>query len=213
MARVGILSGYLEGIVTGHKVLDLFPEAELHLITESAEMGLLGEGPGIFSRWPLVPEHWVSGLGAQTPGDTSTAVRRSWLEKAMATALASRGCTIHLRTRGTERGENGSVSFVGAGLAGKGSIEFDKIVEATPVSNSSKSWEGGVCFPDEPSPTQYSGIRTDGSLEVWWCETPPISATWIQRMTWLGEDPTIALHRDIDRGILSAEALVDTIIQ
>jgi len=212
MTRIGILGGSMLGIASGHRILDMLSDVDLHLIHEPAEMGLIGEGPGIFSSWPLVPDHWVSHLGEQSPNETSTAVRRSWLEKAMATSLSSRGCTIHLRTRITNLEEDGNVSFVGAGTLGEGTIRFDRTVSAI-GKEPSTTWEGGVFFPKENKHVENGGSRSDGSVEVWWRETPPVTPTWIQRMTWLGEDPKSSLLDDINEGILAAERLVDTIIR
>ena len=212
MTRIGILGGSMQGIVCGHRILDILPDADLHLIHEPAEMGLIGEGPGIFANWPLAPGHWVSGLGEQAPDETSTAVRRSWLEKAMATSLSFRGCTIHLRTRITDHKEDGNVSFVGAGPLGEGTIRFDRTMDALD-REPSIVWEGGVFFPTEKKNIENSGNRSDGSVEVWWRETPPITPTWIQRMSWGGEDPKSSLLDDINEGILAADRLVDTIIQ
>ena len=96
---IAIIGGNLRSLSSAHCILDNYPEAELHIMEEAAEIGLMGEGPGILARWPITPAHWISELGPQEPNPTSGAIRRSWFEKAMATSLANRGCTFHLKTR------------------------------------------------------------------------------------------------------------------
>ncbi len=211
MMRIGIIGGSLEAIVCGHRILDIHDDVELHLFEESAEMGLMGEAPGIFTSWPVVPEHWILGLGKQTPKEDSTAVRRSWLEKAMSASLSARGCTIHLRTRITNRGE-GKIAFVGAGPLGSDTIQFEAI-ESFEEPNNSTKWEGGVCHSIDTGAAGKIGQRVDGTVEVWWQDEPPTNPTWVQRMQWAGDDPKHSLAEAISNGIETAETLVDTIIQ
>jgi hypothetical protein len=211
LTRIAIIGGSLEAIACGHRILDAVKHVELHLFEESAEMGLMGEAPGIFTSWPVVPEHWVLGLGKQTPEEGSTAVRRSWFEKAMSASLSARGCTIHLRTRITNRGE-GEITFVGAGPLGSDTIQYDAL-ETFGEPHIATKWEGGVCHSLEPEADGHIGQRADGTVEVWWEDKPPINPTWVQRMQWVGDDPKRSLADSISRGIETADALVDTIIQ
>ena len=95
--RIAIIGIELSQLVCAHTIFDRYPDAEVHLITEHAEAGLIGELPGLITQ-PLsniIPNEWIGDLGSQTPTLSDTAVRRSWLEKAMATELVERGANIH----------------------------------------------------------------------------------------------------------------------
>jgi hypothetical protein len=186
---------------------------EVHIIEEAAEIGLTGEAPGILSLWPIVPVHWLSELDTQEPKPSSGAVRRSWLEKAMATSLAARGCTFHLRTRVEDVSQEYEVTFVGAGVMGSGKILFDTVLDMRPTLYSGKEWEGGVCLHLHAPPFGIQGERPDGTIEVWWRDQNPDQGKWVHRMRWEGEDPASSLEAEINAGIETAKTLIDTIIQ
>lgn len=79
-------------LVCAHRILDNDPNSKIHLISENAEAGLIGELPGLITQ-PFsntIPNEWIGDLGPQLPTSSDTAVRRSWLEKAMATKLVER---------------------------------------------------------------------------------------------------------------------------
>ena len=93
---LAILGMELTQLVCAHTIFDLKPDSEIHLISERAEAGLIGELPGLISQ-PLsnyIPSEWLGDLGSQIPTTSDTAVRRSWLEKALATKLVERGENI-----------------------------------------------------------------------------------------------------------------------
>jgi len=211
--RIGILGGNLRALSSAHATLDSQPHAEVHIIEEAAEIGLTGEEPGILSLWPIVPAHWISELGTQEPKPSSRAVRRSWLEKAMATSLATRGCTFHLRTRVVDVSQEYEVTYVGAGVTGSGKTLFDTVLDMRPPDHSGEEWEGGVCARLHTPPYGIQGERPDGTIEVWWRDQNPDQGKWVHRMRWVGEDPASSLEAEIKAGIKTAKRLIDTIIQ
>ncbi len=214
MSTVIILGGNLTALSCAHSILDSCPDVDLHIVEESAEIGLLGEGPGIFSSWPVTPLHWLSSMGSQEPTPDSTAVRRSWLEKAMATSLSSRGCTTHLRTRAASTDTTGNLTITGAGPLGTSQISSDILLDLRENTRSDEiSWEGGVCLSVHSPEASTIGRRSDGTTEIWWCGADQIQTSWVQRMSWTGLDPNMSLEDEIARGITTASSTVDTIIQ
>tara|TARA_B100000929_G_C15428615_1_gene393867 strand:- start:95 stop:742 length:648 start_codon:yes stop_codon:yes gene_type:complete len=210
---IAILGGNIRALSSAHAILDSRPDAEVHIIEEAAEIGLTGETPGIISRWPIVPTHWLSELGSQEPKSSSGAVRRSWLEKAMATSLASRGCTFHLRTRVEDVSQEDEVSFVGAGVMGSGKASFGTVLDMRTSTHSDKEWEGGVCNLRHSPSFGIQGERPDRTIEVWWRGQKPDQGKWVHRMRWAGDDPASSLEDDIGTGAEAAKTLIDTIIQ
>lgn len=203
--RVVIIGTDLSALVCGHSLFDTFPKINLHLLTEHAEIGLMDEGPGILTS-PfeiLIPKDWVHDLRNQQPSPDTTAIRRSWLERAMASRLAERGAFFHLRTTHIQEEKTGKqfLKLTGAGFDSGSIIEADYILE----SNSQKStqlWKGGVHL-GEQNGTPFEGCRPDGTVEIWWREEedePLCQGGWLQEMDWLGEDPQSALAVAIQAG-------------
>ena len=178
---------------------------EVHLISERAEAGLIGELPGLITN-PLsntIPNEWIGDLGSQLPTSSDTAVRRSWLEKAMATKLVERGANLHLRTttqRGkTESGE--SITLSGAGYSSGSTLLVEKVI-TKPENKSSSYWKGGV-HNEELNGSDYEGHRPDGLVEIWWPgeqEPPRSDGKWLQLMDWVGKDPALSLEQEVELG-------------
>jgi hypothetical protein len=208
-----IIGGNLRSLSSAHTILDYDPDTDLHIMEEAAEIGLIGEGPGILPHWPVTPAHWLCELGSQEPNLSSSAIRRSWLEKAMATSLANRGCIFHLRTRVEAVNDGGKVTFVGAGLLGSGELRFDTVLDMREPINSNTEWEGGICLQDHAPSFGDQGSRPDGTIEVWWRDNNPDQGKWVHRMRWGGSDPASSVETDINAGIETASTLIDTIIQ
>lgn len=203
--RIAILSIDLTGLACAHAILDETPDSEVHLLSELAEVGLLDEGPGILSEQfeEIVPNDWVHNLRNQQPTKESSAVRRSWLERAMASRLAERGATLHLRTSHSHSPDhpNRSLQLSGVGYAAGSTIEFDHIL-VSPKPSSPQVWNGGVHL-GQPNLTDYEGCRPDGTVEIWWRkeeDEPLCFGSWIQSMEWIGEDPQEALALAIREG-------------
>ena len=178
---------------------------EVHLISERAEAGLIGELPGLITN-PLsntIPNEWIGDLGSQLPTSSATAVRRSWLEKAMATKLVERGANLHLRTTTqlgkTESGE--SITLSGAGYSSGSTLLVEKVI-TKPENKSSSYWKGGV-HNEELNGSDYEGHRPDGLVEIWWPaeqEPPRSDGKWLQLMDWVGKDPALSLEQEVELG-------------
>jgi len=211
MTRITILGDSLAALSAAHHMLDKIPEADIHIITERAEIGLIGEVPGLISSWPPCSSHWISEMASQTPNEESTAVRGSWFLKALGIQLSKRGCTFHLRTRVTATSE-AEVHFVGAGPMGSSTIPFDHLLDLRPASQELTQWHGLVCRTEDSPEAKLSGNRTDGTTEVWAKEAPERNRIALQKMTWIGEDPTSFITKEVEVGMQLAQTIVDTII-
>ncbi len=203
--RIVITSTSLPALICGHDILDNNPHFELHLITEGAEVGLLNEGPGILSSPfdQLIPQEWIHNLRNQHPSEHSSAVRRSWLERAMASKLAERGATLHLRTNYSviEDSTRRTLQLSGAGVGTGTRLEADHILDF-PEVKTRLIWMGGVHM-GEPNNREFEGCRPDGSVEVWWRkgeDEPLCYGSWVQSMEWIGEDPREAIVMEIEEG-------------
>ena len=202
LAIIGI---ELSQLVCAHTILDKHPGAELHLISDRAEAGLIGELPGLITQ-PLsntIPNEWIGDLGSQTPTSSNTAVRRSWLEKAMATKLVERGVNLHLRTT-TQRDQTGSgesITLSGAGYSSGSKLFVEKVITKS-ENKSSTFWKGGV-HNEELNGSDHEGHRPDGLVEIWWPaeqEPPRSDGKWLQLMDWAGEDPSLSLEQEVELG-------------
>ena len=203
--RLAIIGIELSQLVCAHTILDKHPDAELHLISDRAEAGLIGELPGLITQ-PLsntIPNEWIGDLGSQTPTSSDTAVRRSWLEKAMATKLVERGANLHLRSTTqrskTESGE--TIILSGAGYSSGSTLLAEKVI-TKPEKKSSSYWRGGV-HNEELNGSDYEGHRPDGLVEIWWPaeqEPPRSDGKWLQLMDWVGEDPALSLEQEVELG-------------
>ena len=211
MTRIVILGDSLGTLCIGHHILDEAPEADVSIITDRAEIGLIGEVPGLISSWPPCPPHWISDMSSQTPDPSSTAVRASWFLKAMGIQLSKRGCTFHLRTRVTKASEKEAM-FVGAGPMGNGSVQADHILDLRHISQKTPQWYGLVCrTEDTPQPTVF-GDRPDGTTEIWAREKPDYTGVSLQEMTWDGVHPSTYISDETQLGIQLAQTIIDTII-
>ena len=58
----------LSQLVCAHIILDKYPDAEVHLISERAEAGLIGELPGLITQLlsNTIQNEWIGDLGSQT---------------------------------------------------------------------------------------------------------------------------------------------------
>ena len=203
--RTAIIGIELSQLVCAHALLDKHPDMEVHLISERAEAGLIGELPGLITN-PLsntIPNEWIGDLGSQLPTSSDTAVRRSWLEKAMATKLVERGANLHLRTTTqlgkTESGE--SITLSGAGYSSGSTLLVEKVI-TKPENKSSSYWKGGV-HNEELNGSDYEGHRPDGLVEIWWPaeqEPPRSDGKWLQLMDWVGKDPALSLEQEVELG-------------
>ncbi len=211
MTSITILGDSLSALCAGHQLLDLAPEAEVSLITDRAEIGLIGEVPGLISSWPPCPPHWISNMSSQTPTDSSSAVRGSWFLKALGIQLSKRGCTFFLRTRVTTASDK-EVKFVGAGPMGNGTIQTDHLLDLRQTSQKSALWHGFVCRTEDATQTSVFGDRPDGTTEVWSREIPESNGVFLQEMTWAGEPPSTFISGGVKVGRKVAQTIVDTII-
>lgn len=211
--RVAIIGTELSNLICAHTLLDHHPEMELHLIEERPETGLMGEGPGLLNGHfeELFSREWHHHLGSQQPNPESSALRRSWLEKSIASKLSERGAVIHLRTHPTidSEGEKTSLFLTGAGLTSERELVVDHLLSTTPETESN-TWFGGV-HNGNLKASSYEGSRSDGLVEVWWSEEENNQyegRKWLQLMEWKGADPRTALVDAISRG----RALAATIL-
>ncbi|MED5231896.1 MAG: hypothetical protein VYB30_05990 [Candidatus Thermoplasmatota archaeon] len=208
--RIAIVGIELSQLVCAHTILDQNPRTEIHLISEKAEAGLIGELPGLISQ-PLsnnIPDNWIDELGSQKPTKSNTAVRRSWLEKAMATKLVERGTNLHLRTtiNSTKSPLGETIHLSGAGFSSGSTIQVEKVIKK-PYNTNNIQWRGGV-HNEELIGSDYEGHRPDGLVEIWWPadqEPPRSEGKWLQLMEWEGEDPRISLKQEVELGRSLAE--------
>ena len=212
LTSVAIIGANLLAYSSAHALIDKKQALDIHLFTEKAELGLMSEGPGIFERWPPCPETWISHMGPQEPGESDTAVRRSWFEKSLATRLSTRGCTIHLKTRVTSV-SGGVIHFVGAGPLGTDRMSFEKILDLRVLGKDKPIWQGAVSREEDSVEGHASGKRPDGTIELWWNGKRPSGRKWLQTMEWHGLNPVTSLKENIENGLSEAVKLVDTIIQ
>ena len=185
----------LSSIACAQFLLDGQPSLSIHLISNSFEVGLMRETPGLITndQWPLVRPHWLSEHGLDAPAGESTAIRASWLTKSMAISLSERGATFHTGSRILETNEESKT------------IHYDVIIEM-PDPTPKREWRGAVCS-EVPDWAVSSGRRTDGTYEFWWTGTEePVNA--IQTMSWMGPSPSTAL---LD-AITEASRASDTIL-
>ena len=210
MTSIIILGDSLSALCAGHRLLDLAPEAEVRLITDRAEIGLIGEIPGLISSWPPCPLHWISDMSSQTPTTSSTAVRGSWFLKALGIQLSKRGCVFLLRTRVTTTSEK-EVRFVGAGPMGNGAIQTDYLLDLR-QHNQAARWHGFVCRTEDSTRSNIFGDRSDGTTEIWSRERPESNGTSLQEMTWDGEQPSTFITEEVELGMELAQTIIDTII-
>lgn len=207
IVNIIIINSSLTSLICAHHILDNLPKAKLHLLTEEAEIGLLNEAPGLLNSRidELIPEGWIHNLRNQQPSEDSTAVRRSWLERGIASKLAERGATIHLRTTHQRESKEYEefIHLTGAGAQSGSTIKVDQYLKLEQNGNQ-QIWKGGV-HNGGLSGSEFEGCRPDGTIEIWWLEEdeePQIDGSWLQLTEWRGSDPQraleIAFHDGID---------------
>lgn len=198
----------LSSIACAQLLLDSQPTFDIHLISNSFEVGLMCETPGLITgdQWPLVRPHWISEHGFESPEGDSTAIRASWLTKSMAISLSERGATFHTGSRILETDEESKTILISIpGEETSKTIPYDAIIDIHgPIPK--KEWRGAVCSK-APVWAECSGRRTDGTYEFWWSGTEePVNA--IQTMSWTGKSPSTALFD----AITEASRVSDTIL-
>ena len=201
--KIAIIGSGIEVFCCAHRLLDLYPELEIHIFDEKAESGMYGEEPGIFAEWPPVPSPWFGEMFSQAPNSHSTAVRYSWFVKSLSIMLAKRGATIHLKTR-VLKVENNNIHFSGAGTSGAGEINVEKIINFQ-RADVGKLWYGVISnyiIEDE-----IFGIRSDKTIEIW-LNKKISTGDFIQEMEWYGENPQSALTERALAGIETAELTI-----
>lgn len=191
-----------------HEILDNI-DCEIHFFTESAEVGMYGEKPGLIDNWPLIDRNWLGSTFSQEPSIGSSAIRYSWFCKAISISLANRNCCFHLRTK-ISRIKLTNIEFVGAGFLGSGNLTFDHIISPT-ISTSNKTWFGGTTVDTNCNiPDAFSGKRSDSIIEVWSENELPSSINWLQLMQWKGINPKNSIHSEIDMGLKRAQEFLQT---
>ena len=209
--RVAIFGINLPQLICGHRILDKYPNSEIYLISKRAEAGLIGESPGLFSKSfsELIPANWISSMGSQSPKPDSTAVRHSWLERAIATKLVQRGANLQLRTKVSKISSSSKhiLHLSGAGPLSGSELVVNQIIKH-PIGNIQKKWLGGV-HNDELMNSNHQGYRPDGLVESWWPEEeePQSNRKLLQSMEWFGEDPSYALESEIELGLTLASTV------
>ncbi len=208
---VAILGVNLPQLICGHRILDKYPNSEIYLISERAEAGLIGESPGLFSKSfsELLPANWISPMGSQTPKKDSTAIRHSWLERAIATKLVQRGANLQLRTKVSKiiSSSEHILHLSGAGPLSGSELVVNQIIKQ-PIENIQKKWVGGI-HNDKLINSNHQGYRPDGLVESWWPEDeePQPNRKLLQSMEWFGEDPSHALEEEIELGLTLASTV------
>ena len=193
--RIVFMDCSLSSMICAHKLLDSQEDLEIHLVTEAFEVGMYGESPGLIttSSWPMLRPHWISDSGFDHPTNAShTAIKSSWLRKAVAISLSGRGAKFHTGTRRTSISTNdSSIQLSYPGSRSRVLIEFDHIVHSEKESGT--SWNGAIVTrpPDWPC---SMGLRPDGSFEIWWKGNDSPNSP-LQVMEWIGIDPDLELSR------------------
>ena len=213
MNKIALLGGNLVSLSMAHSILDYSSSVEIHIIEDKAEIGLMGEYPGIFNKWPIFPNHWISNLFSQKPSKSDTAVRHSWLLKAMAIQLSKRNTVFHLRTKILENIDN-ELKLSGAGYMGKTSILFDNVYDNTLQQKNSVLWNGGICLATEAPEYGIQGKRNDGTIEIWWKDDDyyVTNTQWVHKMKWYGINPENTIENHYIKGANLARDYIDTII-
>ena len=201
--KIAFLDTNLSLLCMAHEILDNI-DCEIHFFTESAEVGMYGEKPGLIDNWPLININWLGSTYSQEPNTDASAIRHSWFCKAISISLANRNCFFHLRTRVSKMKLN-NIEFVGAGFLGSGNLIFDHIISPT-ISTSNKTWFGGTTVDTEYKiPNSFSGKRPDSIVEIWSENELPSNINWLQLMQWRGTNPKNSLHSEINMGLQKAE--------
>ena len=205
--RIAFLNTDLVSLCMAHRILDDL-ECEIHFFTESAESGMYGEEPGLIDSWPLLKSNWISSIFSQEPNTDSTAVRKSWLKKAVSISLADRNCFFHLRTRITKINSK-TIEYVGAGFTGSGHLLFDHILNQK-ITKSGKIWYGGTTLEIPKIDNIIVGKRSDSIIEIWSGDKLPTNINWIQQMQWQGTNPKNSIDSEINMGVLRGDEFLNS---
>ncbi len=205
--RIAFLNTDLVSLCMAHRILDDL-ECEIHFFTESAESGMYGEEPGLIDSWPLLKSNWISSIFSQEPNTESTAVRKSWLKKAVSISLADRNCFFHLRTRITKINSR-TIEYVGAGFKGSGNLLFDHILKQE-ATKTGKIWYGGTTLGIPKIDNIIVGKRSDSIIEIWSENKLPTNINWIQQMQWQGTNPKNSIDSEINMGVLRGDEFLNS---
>ena len=210
MKRIGITGTNLEDLVCAHQILDNDPKTTVYLIDPRAEAGLDEEGPGLIqaNSWPPLPKSWLGQLGSQEPTINSTAVRRSWFEKALATKLSERGGIFLMRTIILEEKKDGGKTIIklgGAGPSKDEEITLDNLIKSE-KQDENILWSGGV-YSDKTSNEEIIGSRPDGLTEIWWEGENTHKNNPLELMKWRGKNPSTSIKDTIILGISMANSI------
>ncbi len=209
---IAILGSDLQTLACAHTILDELPTTLIHIIVKEAEFGLMSGGPGLLERdsWPILPESWLSDFQFQQPGETSTAIRRSWLEKACAIHLTSRGTIFHLLSDCsiTTKDNLITIQVKGGGHSNQQSILVDGVLNLRDEEMKHDLWEGGIRL-GELKGEGIEGVRPDFLIETWWKGEEPTGVNWLQRMQWRGKDPRRSMSDDIHNGVTIARSFLE----
>ncbi len=208
--KIAFLDTNLSLLCMAHEILDNI-DCEIHFFTESAEIGMYGEKPGLIDNLPVMKRDWMGSTFSQEPNIDSSAIRYSWFCKAVSISLANKSCFFHLRTK-ISRVKLTNVEFVGAGFLGSGNLNFDRVITPTiPISN--KTWFGGTTVDTNCIiPNAFYGKRSDSIIEVWSENELPSNINWLQLMEWKGANPKNSIHAEIEMGIQQAQEFLQTIV-
>ena len=214
METIAFPNSSLSSVACAHFLLDADPSLDIHLVSKSFEVGLMGETPGILTtdQWPLVRPHWLSEHGLDAPEGESTAIRASWLTKSIAISLSKRGATFHTGSRILENDEENKTLLISIpGEETSTTISYDLLIPM-PGPKTTREWRGAVAL-ETPSWAESSGRRSDGTHEFWWIgEEEPANA--IQTMSWTGADPTTAIADALlEASRVSDTALTETLLR
>jgi hypothetical protein len=206
--KIAILDTNLSYLCMAHEILDNI-DTEIHFFTESAEIGMYGEKPGLIDNWPIINPNWLGSIFSQEPILDSSAIRYSWFCKAISISLANRNCFFHLRTK-IEKIRLNNIDFVGAGFLGSGTLMFDHIIHTNPPK-SSKIWFGGTTVDSSVNiDNSISGRRPDSILEIWSANELPSEINWLQLMQWKGTNPKKSIHSEIHMGSKRAQEFLQS---
>tara|TARA_Y100001970_G_scaffold58318_1_gene73995 strand:+ start:1030 stop:1662 length:633 start_codon:yes stop_codon:yes gene_type:complete len=204
MKTIAIIGTNLENLICAHQILDNNRGAKVYLIDAKAEAGLDEEGPGLIeaNTWPPLPRSWIGKLGSQEPTTESTAVRRSWFEKALATKLSERGGIFLMRTTISEETVEGNtikIKLGGAGPLTDKQLILDHLIKFE-EADKHPIWSGGV-YSMTSSEEEIQGIRPDRLVEMWWKGENTHRKNPLEVMKWKGENPTTSIVDTIRVGI------------
>ena len=128
--NVAILGSPKTALEYAHSIFDKTPSAQVIIYTEEAEIGFpempFSEEIILSEELATIPENWYSTIPNGIDHDIPSKTAHSWLTKALAIRLASRGAQFLLRTTILEIDEKRQeISFRGGGLVSSGVSSYD----------------------------------------------------------------------------------------